>query len=69
MIYEQRKKKARALAKINGDINYLREEYKGNELWGKIDAPVEFEDLLAWVRENEYEVKMMIDAAKALVDL
>lgn len=62
------REKVKALVKINADINYLRGEYKGNEL-GKIDAPVDFEDLLAWLLENEYEVKMMIDTARALEEL
>ena len=64
------KEKLRTVTSIRDDLDYLRDEYKANLIWGsQPDGGVHFESLLEWMAKNDQISKMMIDLAKKLDDL
>ena len=64
------KEKIEKISKVESDLKYLRDEYKGMILWGSApDGDVKFDSLIEWLAKNEDTVDFMLKTAKALKDI
>lgn len=57
------------IKKINGNLDYIKDEYEKARLWSSPpDGDVKFESLIDWLsnEDNEYLVQEMIKLAKDL---